>query len=159
MNTLSNFGRLAGAGLLLCVALAATPTLALADSPTCVMFEVAASRGETAKMDPSLAPIENKLKRPPLSSWNVFTLLMKASEKFEVMQSKTIKFKRATANIVLREVQSAPKRRYSFSVAVDDEAGKRVVDTKYSFDAGDYVVIGRSVAGDAGHLLAIGGCQ
>ena len=89
----------------------------------------------------------------------MFALLTKVSGAFEVMQSKTFKLKRSTANIVLREVQVTGKTRYSFSVAVDDETGKRVVDTKYSIDAGDYVVIGRSVGTDEGLLLAIGGCR
>lgn len=138
---------------------AARPAAAVADAPSCTIFEVAASRGATPRVAPELAPIEGKLKRPPLSSWNVFALLTKTTATFGLMESKTVKLKRATANIVLREVTAQASKRYSFSVAVDDEKGRRVVDTKYSIDAGDYVVIGRSVDGDAGHLIAIGGCQ
>ena len=137
----------------------ALATSARAEAPTCTLYEIAASRADKPSIDPSLAPLASKLKRPPLSSWNVFAMLTKVSGAFEVMQSKTFKLKRSTANIVLREVQVTGKTRYSFSVAVDDETGKRVVDTKYSIDAGDYVVIGRSVGTDEGLLLAIGGCR
>ena len=154
--------RAARVGWLVAMLLALGPGFAAtasADGATCTLFEISARRADKPSMDSSLAPLASKLGRPPLSSWNVFALLTRLNETFAVMQSQTFKLKRSTANIVLREIQTTSKKRYSFSVAVDDERRKRVVDTKYSIDAGDYVVIGRSVGADEGLLLAIGACR
>jgi hypothetical protein len=62
--------------------------------------------------------------------------------------------------VLLREIQRSEghKVRMGMSLTMDDKAGKRVLETKFSVDAGDYMVFGTNLPNDEGHIFAIA-CQ
>jgi hypothetical protein len=64
---------------------------------------------------------------------------------------------KGAAEVLLRDVdRSSGKRpRISLAVTVNDASGKRVVDTKASVDASDFLTVGYSLPDNSGHIVAI----
>ena len=124
---------------------------------TCNFLEISASSGDPASMPAELKPLAKKLKRPPFSSWNRFQLLSSSEKSLPKLVAQTLQLSNGKAEVLLRDiVQGNGKRaRISFSVTIDDQNGKRVVDTKANVDGGDYFVVGRSLPNNDGHLLAM----
>jgi hypothetical protein len=123
----------------------------------CDFLEITASKTAEAKIPPELKPLEKKLKKPPFSSWNTFKLQSRASKALEQLKAETIKLTIGSASILFRDIDQRPnkKPRVALTVTMDDQKGKRVVDTKVNVVSSDYLVIGRSLANDDGHLLAM----
>jgi hypothetical protein len=133
------------------------PVAVADDQVTCQFLEISASTASEGKIAPELRPLEKKLRRPPFSAWNTFSLLSSSSRALARLKSQTLSLKLGQAAVLLREVErsSGKQPRVTLSVSVDDESGKRVVDTKGSVDTGDYLVVGRSLAKNQGHLFAL----
>jgi hypothetical protein len=140
------------------VALAVTAPAAYADAPvSCAVVEIEASTGDAPSMAAELRPLEKKLKKPPFSSWNTFKQLGSHAVTLEPMKSSTLTLTHGKAQLLLREVvaKNPKKTRISLGINVDDADGKRVLDSKVAVDAGDYLVVGRSLKGGRGHLIAM----
>jgi hypothetical protein len=132
--------------------------VAQADTPVaCTVVEIEASTGDAPAMDAELKPLEKKLKKPPFSSWNTFKQLGSHAVTLEVMKASNLTLTHGKAQLLLREVtaKGAKKTRISLGISLDDADGKRVLDSKVAVDAGDYLVVGRSLKGNRGHLLAM----
>ena len=141
--------------------LLAAPSIARADDQVrCEFLEISASTTKEGGVPPELKPLEKKLKKPPFSSWNTFKLLGRQERALGVMKAESLKLQLGSASVLLREVdrKAGHKARVALGVTMDDQGGKRVLDTKLSVDGGDYLVIGRSLPSNEGHLLAIA-CQ
>jgi hypothetical protein len=140
------------------IGLAAFAPDARADSPVaCNVMEIEASTSNAAAIDGDLKPIEKKLKKPPFSSWNTFKSLGGHQITLEPMKAGTLTLVHGKASLLLREVTArAPKKtRIGLGVTLDDADGKRVFDSKLSVDAGDYLVVARSMKGNKAQLLAM----
>jgi len=138
------------------VASAATP--ARADEPVaCTFLEISASTTKEGSVDAELQPLEKKLKRPPFSAYNTFKLLGRQDRPLVAMKQESLKLRQGSAQVILRDVdrREGKKPRIGVGVTMDDDQGKRVADTKVSVDAGDYLVLGRTLANGDGHLLAM----
>jgi hypothetical protein len=123
---------------------------------SCDALEISATSGTEAKIAPELKPLEKKLKRKPFSSWNVFTLLSKTSKSVERLKAEDITLTKGKATVLFRDLdKGAKKNRIALTVTTEDENGKRIADTKVNIDAGDYIVLARTLANDDGHLLAV----
>lgn len=139
-------------------ALAITTPVAYADNPVaCTVVEIEASTTDAPAIGPELRPLEKKLKKPPFSSWNTFKQLGSHAVTLEPMKASTLTLVHGKAQLLLREVtaKGQKKARISLGINVDDADGKRVVDTKVNVDAGDYLVVGRSLKNNRGHLIAM----
>jgi hypothetical protein len=136
---------------------AAAPAAAHADAVTCSIIEIEASTAAPPSMDPGLKPLEKKLRRPPFSSWNNFKKLGAQALTLETMKPAVASLVHGKATLILRDMQppGAKKSRLSLGISLDDDAGKRVLDSKVNVDASDYFVVGRSLAGNKGHLVAL----
>lgn|SRR5690349_10645059 len=135
---------------------AGLPAFALADKVTCDVLEISATSGDKPSIPTELKPLEKKLKKPPFSSWNVFTVLSKSTQEIEKLKSATIKLTNGQASVLYGgSTPKGKKTRIALTVTTDDADGKRIADTKVSIDSGDYIVIGRTLANDDGHLLAL----
>ena len=148
---------LLGLGLVLALVLAA-PTAARADDTkaSCDIVEISATKADKASIPAELKRIEKKLKKPPFSSWNVFTVLSRASKDIVQLKAETITLTKGKATVLFRDLEQKGKKvRVALTVTTEDEHGKRIADTKVSIDSGDYIVIGRTLANDEGHLLAL----
>ena len=144
--------------LMLAFALVAGGTgIATADiKVTCDVLEISATSGAEAKIPPELKPLEKKLKRKPFSSWNVFTVLSKATKEIERLKADDVKLTKGKATVLFRDLDKGTKKnRIALTVTTEDENGKRIADTKVNIDAGDYIVMARTLANDDGHLLAL----
>jgi hypothetical protein len=152
------FVPLIAAGVIM-LALAGGAPRAFAQSTTanCSFLEISATNADPASIDASLKAVQKKLKRPPFTSWNTFKLLGKASKQLALLKSEVVAMTLGQASVLFRQSsQPANKKlRFELEITVDDQNGKRVLDTKISFDDGDYIVIGRSLANNDGHLLAM----
>jgi len=137
--------------------LAVAPGRARADTKvTCDILEINASKGDKAAVPTELKHLEKKLKKPPFSSWNVFKLLSRASKEIFQLKAESIKLTMGQATVLFRDLdQGAKKTRVALTVTTEDQKGKRIADTKVNIDAGDYIVIGRTLPNDEGHLLAL----
>lgn len=123
---------------------------------SCDLLEISATSGDKPAIDADLKPLEKKLKKKPFSSWNVFKLLSRASKDVAENKPEGFTLTKGKATVLFRELDgSAKKTRIALTVTTEDENGKRIADTKVSIDAGDYIVIGRTLANDDGHLLAL----
>jgi len=134
------------------VFLAGTANVAAADSDAaCSYLEISATTGKARSIDPELKPLERKLKKPPFSSWNVFHKLTGGDLALTKLKSQTLKLKQGAASVLLRERSG---KRLELTITMDGANGKRVLDTKPSLAAGDWLVIGTNVKDD-GHILAL----
>jgi hypothetical protein len=124
---------------------------------SCTVVEIEATTSDAPSVSPELRPLEKKLKKPPFSSWNTFKQLGSHAVTLETMKSNTLTLTHGKAGLLLREVTAGgqKKTRISLAITVDDADGKRKLDTKVAVDAGDYLVVGRSLKGNRGHLLAM----
>jgi hypothetical protein len=138
------------------IAVAARPARA-DEAVACTILEITASTTKGGSVDAELQPLEKKLKKPPFSSYNTFKLLGRQERPLTAMKSESLKLQRGSAQLILRDVdrKEGKKARVGLGVQVDDDQGKRVMDTKVSVDSGDYLVLGRSLANGDGHLLAM----
>jgi hypothetical protein len=133
-------------------------TDARADAPVaCSVIEIEASTGDAPVMDADLKPLEKKLKKPPFSSWNTFKHLGSQAISLEPMKAGNLTLKLGKASLLLREVTARDKKktRISLGVTLDDAEGKRVFDSKLQVDAGDYLVVARSMKGNKAQLVAM----
>lgn len=122
----------------------------------CTFLEISAAKAKDGKaeLDPELRPLEKKLK---IFQYDVFKLLKPRHDvTLSVMKSSTLKLSLGSAQVLLRDIgrKEGKKPRLEISLTMDDVEGRRVFDTKVSVDAGDYLVVGRSLPGGGGHLLA-----
>jgi hypothetical protein len=132
------------------------PGAALAGpTASCDFIEIHASSAKDPSIPAELKPLEKKLKKPPFSSWNVFKQLSRATKTIEQNKAETVKLTMGQATVLLTDLdKGAKKTRIKLSVTMDDQNGKRVADAKVALDAGDYIVLGRNLPNDEGHLLA-----
>jgi hypothetical protein len=142
----------------LVLAVLAGARTAHAQSPvSCTVVEIEASTSDAPAIGAELKPLEKKLKKPPFSSWNTFKQLGAHAVTLEPMKAGNLTLTHGKAQLLLREVTAkGPKKtRISLGISLDDADGKRVLDSKVAVDAGDYLVVGRSLKGNKGHLLAM----
>lgn len=126
------------------------------DKASCELLEIHATTGEKPSVPAELKRLEKKLKKPPFSSWNTFALLSQASKELTALRAESVRLKKGAASLLLREIQRGSKRaRLSLAVTIDDQGGKRVLDTKVMVDAGDFVLFGRSLPKNEGLVLAV----
>ena len=158
MNNMRSIVRTLITGAIAAAALAvAAPAAHAAPAVTCTVLEIEASTGDAAAMDGALKPLEKKLRKPPFSSWNSFKQLGSQAVALETMKPSAFGLVHGKATLLLRDstAGSTKKPRLSLGIALDDQAGKRVLDSKVNFDAGDFIVVGRSLPGNKGHLVAL----
>ena len=120
---------------------------------SCDFLEVGASSGTAPVLDPALQKLKKKFKKPPFSSWNVFTLLTSVSQPLTQKKAETIKLKHGQATATLLGIVNTSNVR--LSISIDDASGKNWVNTTSTFAGGDYVVFGHSLPNNEGHLLAL----
>ena len=145
-------------GAVAATALAVAAPAAHADATvTCTVIEIEAATGDAPVMDGALKALEKKLRKPPFSSWNSFKQLGSQAVALETMKPSAFGLVHGRATLLLRDATagSAKKPRLSLGIALDDQTGKRVLDSKVNFDAGDFIVVGRSLPGNKGHLVAL----
>lgn len=144
--------------ILLAAALFALAPVGVASADVdCTVLEIEASKADAPSTDPDLKPLERKLKKPPLSSWNSFKRLGSSQVKLAPQQVGSVSLVHGKAGVLLREVneRAGKKPRVSLGITLDDTGGKRFIDTKVNVDAGDYFVVARPLPADKGHLVAL----
>ena len=141
---------------LVCAMVSAEASGARADV-ACSVWEIEASSGATASVDPQLKPLERKLKKPPFSSWNVFRQLGAHTMSLAPQQVGEAKLVHGKASLLFREatLREGKKPRVSLAFTLDDAAGKRVMDTKVNVDAGDHFVVGRPLPDSKAQLVSL----
>ena len=143
--------RLLAIGLVLFASTAA----AQPSDPTvgCAILEITAAQGKEPSIDGELERLKKKFKKPPFSSWNQFKLAMKEQRTLTKGKPEAIPLKHGKATATLVEIVDKSKVR--LVVTVTDPQGKKLVDSKSTVEAGDYLVHGHSLANNDGHLLAL----
>ena len=134
--------------------LAGTAHHARADvTADCEFLEISAKAGDKPAIDPALAPVEKKLKKPPLSTWNQFKLLSRSQKSLAKKKAEPISLKVGSATATLVEIVDKSKVR--LMVTIDDEKGKQVVNNMTTVEGGDYVIVVHELANNNGHLLSL----
>ncbi|HEX3479712.1 MAG TPA: hypothetical protein VHT91_32035 [Kofleriaceae bacterium] len=143
---------LAAAGCV--VSLVAAPRAARADvTADCDFLEISAKHGDKPVIDGELKPLEKKLKRPPLSSWNQFKLLSHAQKALAKKKPEPIGLKTGSATATLVEIVDKSKVR--LTVTMNDARGKEVANNTATVEAGDYLIYGYPLPGNEGHVLSV----
>ena len=125
---------------------------AFAGDADCEYIEITATNGKDASIDPELKPLEKKLKKPPFTAWNTFKKLSSGALALTANKSESLKLKQGGAAVLLRG--RTPKR-VELTVTMDNDKGKRVLEAKPAFKAGDWLLLVSSNAKDDGHILAL----
>jgi len=127
------------------------------DKASCALIEISATNAKAPSIPPGLKPIEKKLRKPPLSSWNSFKVLSSAHLALETLKAEQAALKMGKASVILREADHRPGKRprLTLGVTMDDQSGKRVVDSKVVVDSGDYLVVGETLPNNDGHFVAL----
>ena len=151
---MTSLGRLASAAAAIGLVAFAAPARA---EIACTVLEIEAATAATPSIDPKLRPLERKLKKPPFTSWNSFQQLGTTQLGLDLQKSASAALVHGKINLHVRDVIERPgkRARLQLGIALDDGAGKRVIDTKVNVDVGDYFVAGRPLPGDKGHLVAV----
>lgn len=128
---------------------------ALAGDSECSYIEIAATNAKDVKdasIDPDLKPLEKKLKKPPFTAWNTFKKLSAGTSALTKNKPDTLKLKQGTASLMLRD---RTEKRVELTVTMDNAAGKRVLEAKPAFKAGDWLLLVGTNAKDDGHILGL----
>jgi len=138
-------------GLLLGTRVASAQTNA-----SCELIEISATTTKDPSIDADLKVLAKKLQKAPFSSWNHFKVLSRAAKTLTQNKAEAAKLSHSTATLLLSGISATTPPRVSLTVTVDDQDGKRVLDTKLNSDAGDWLVVGRSIPKtNDGELLAL----
>jgi len=117
---------------------------------SCDILEIEARQGDKPSIDGELKPVEKRLKKPPLSSWNQFKLLSHSQKSLIKKKPEPIALKHGSATATLIEIVDKSQTRVAITMA--DDKGKQVVNNTSTVEAGDYVVLVHDL-GNQGHLL------
>jgi hypothetical protein len=139
------------------VALATLGGVASAETKAnCELIEISATSAKDPFIDSDVKVLEKKLKKPPFSSWNSFKVLSRAQRSVTQNKPEAVKLAHGTATVLLSSMSAAKPPRISLTVTIDDQDGKRVLDTKLNSDGGEWLVVGRSIPkSNDGELLAL----
>lgn len=122
----------------------------------CQFWEISAQATDKPAIAPELAALAKKLKKPPFSSWNTFGVVSTAQRTLVELKAEAVPLSAGNIGVLLREVNATKATpRMALALTMDDAAGKRVMDTKVNVDAGDFFLIGRTLANGEGHVLAL----
>ncbi|HET9621786.1 MAG TPA: hypothetical protein VFP84_10485 [Kofleriaceae bacterium] len=119
----------------------------------CEVFEMSAKVGDKPSIDPELQRVEKKLKKPPFSTWNQFTLLSHSQKALAKKKVEPINLKIGSATATLVEIVDKSKVR--LTVTMEDGKGKQMVSNTTTVEAGDHVIFVHSLANNEGHLLSL----
>jgi hypothetical protein len=126
---------------------------ALAGDAECSYMEIAASKSDSPQVDAELKPLEKKFKKAPFSAWNNFKKLSSGPASLTKNKPETLKLKQGSATVMLRD---RSEKRVELTVTMDDASGKRVLEAKPAFKAGDWLMLGGpGASNDDGHILAL----
>jgi hypothetical protein len=135
-------------------ALITNPQRARADVATgCDFLEISAQTGPKPAIDAALAPVEKKLKKPPLSAWNQFKLLSSSHKALAKKKPEPVSLKMGGATATLIEIVDKGKVR--LNITMDDDKGKQVANNTATVEPGDYVIFVHELSSGAGHLLSL----
>lgn len=127
-------------------------------SATCDFLEIKATSTETASMDKSLPDkVQKELKKGPFKARNNFQLWGKQSVELAKRKAQRLKLKVGELEAMFRS-HSKPegkKDRVNLGLNIDDKSGARVLETKVNVDAGDFILVGRSISDDVDHVIAV----
>lgn len=130
----------------------ALATPAFAGDAECSYIEIAATNDKAPSIDGDLKPLEKKLKKPPFTSWNAFKKLSAGSASLTKLKSESLKLQQGAASILLRD---RTEKRVELTVTMDNSEGKRTLEAKPAFKAGDWLLLVGTNAKDDGHILAL----
>jgi hypothetical protein len=126
---------------------------AFAGDAECSYMEIAATKTDKPQIDPELKPLEKKFKKAPFSAWNNFKKLSTGAASLIKNKPETLRLKQGSSTVMLRD---RSEKRVELTVTKDDAAGKRVLEAKPAFKAGDWLMLGGpGAANDDGHILAL----
>ncbi|MFN0245429.1 MAG: hypothetical protein ACKV2T_00890 [Kofleriaceae bacterium] len=128
------------------------PPVKEAITVTCDFIEITATSEKEASVDPALAALKKKFRKPPFSSWNVFKMQHRESRTLAQKKPETIRLKVGQAEAKFLGTANKSQLRLSISLDVN---GKNIVNTTATVEAADYLVYGHALPDNAGHLLAL----
>lgn len=126
---------------------------AFAGDAECTYIEIAATNAkDKPSIDPALKPLEKKLKKPPFTAWNSFKQLQSGTASLTKNKAESIKLKEGASSLMLRD---RSEKRVELTVTMDGSDGKRVLEAKPAFKAGDWLLLVGTNAKDDGHILGL----
>ena len=129
-----------------------------AKTASCDFVEIKATTSATDDMDKSLpAKVQAKLKAGPFKARNNFKLWGKQTVKLTLRKAQRLKLAVGEAEVLFRQ-HSTPEGktdRVTLGLDIDDDKGSRVLETKVNVDAGDFILVSRSISKDVEHVVAV----
>ena len=121
----------------------------------CSFLEIEASN-EGKGVDKKLSKLEKKLQRPPFSSWQKFSLLKQHDRKLELTKTDTVPIGTSSKlRVEYKKYTAAKKERFTLHVTLQRKSGKKAVDTEFTVQSGEYLVLSLAPQRDKSYLLAV----
>ena len=147
--------------LILCAITLVGFKTAAADEASCNVLEIEAN-SKDGGIDKSLKQIEDKLKKPPFSSWKSFKLIKKHTPKLVLMHAKTVSLAKGGKLSMLyrdRVDTKGKKTRLRLSFTIDDSEGSRQSDVTIKLDSGTYYMSGGRPLKNGGTYILAAACS
>ena len=121
----------------------------------CSFLEIKAST-EGKGVDKKLSKLEKKLQKPPFSSWTKFSLLKEHDIRLALTKIETVPIGASSKlRVEYKQYTAAKKERFKLHVTLELKSGKKAVDTEFTVQSGEYLVLSLSPQEDKSYLLAV----
>ncbi len=139
--------------------LLASPAAAFADSLSCEVVEIHASKTEKGSIDPELKDLKKKLKGP-FAAFNTFKKLGRVKKKLDENKPQTFDTPKGQTTVNLARVDRPAKKRVRATVDLDieDDSGSRYVGGRYDVDASDFLLFSLQLS-DSESIITAFGCK
>ncbi len=132
----------------------AAPSAAHAQTMTCEVVEIVATKTGSPSVDPQLKDVAKKLKSKAFSAWDTFTQRARLAKQVAVLKAETFGVPGGTVTLTIEAIK---KRRLSLDLEIVPNKGKGSVKSKGKVSTGDFLLFARG--DDAGAVITAIGCK
>ena len=137
--------------------LLALTTSARADSYSCEVVEIDATKATKPHIDSDIKDLEKVLTKGPFAVYNHFVKLKRTGKAQEVLKSATYALAKGSVTVLIRETATTKKgTQLSFDIGLDDASGTRWLDAKQKAILGKFLLFSRTVSDSESIVYAVG---
>jgi len=128
------------------------------DTLRCEVVEIDASHTDKPSVDPDLKDLAKSLKKGPFAAYNTFKKSARISKDVTVLKVANYSTPKGATELLVREIEHPDKKavRLSLQIGLDDQNGRRYVDTKQRVDVGKFAIFARTVSDTESIVTAVG---
>jgi phosphate-selective porin len=122
----------------------ASPSSASAQTMTCQVVDIVATKTDQPAIDPDLKDVEKKLKGKAFSAWNTFKQRARLAKQVEKGSAADYDVPGGKVTVTVLNVTQKKKRtRYELDITLQPKSGKSSARSKSKVDSGDFALFAR----------------